>query len=270
VNWSTRVALSVGLSLAQAAACQGQLTLELRLPPSAALGEAIPLRLVFSNLSDEAVYLQFSGVDYGPESLVVCARKADPWHMTGPIHFDRDEVASRFDFVPLRSKHAFEAPILGINDPVAAALPILRLTQPGKYELFVRYRSAGPTSLGFLWPIWRGAVTSSLQELTLVAPSQEAVARRRAALRTCASDEDACDSSSISYFRIVPDAIAAEILVLMLDAVSFPDTVLMDAVANQPGDGPRAALLRFAARFPSHAELNRRPDDGASVCASRP
>lgn len=263
-----RIALAVVLILAAALTSHAQLTLELRSPLTGVLGEAIPLHLLFTNRGDEATYLHFSGVDYGPESLVVCAAKDGQWHATGSIHFDRNEDASRFDFVSLRPKHAFEAPILGINDPVADALPILLLTRPGKYKLFVKYRSAGPTSLGLLWPIWRGTVTSPVQELTLVVPSHDAVASRRSALQVCAADADACDSSSVNYFRTVPDALAAKTLVLMLDAVTFPDPVLMAAVENQQGDGPRAALLRFAARFPGHAALlDQRADDSAAICA---
>jgi hypothetical protein len=210
-------------------------------------------------------------VDYGVESLVVCATKDGRWVGTGQIHFDRDVEAGRFDFVPLRPEHTLKAPILSINDPVSASLPILRLTEPGRYDIFVRYTSNGPTSLGVLWPIWRGTVTSPIQRFTLSAPSPRTLFDRRAALRECGTDATGCDPADIGYFRVVPDAIAATLLIAMLDASEIPDPALAEAVGNQAGDGPKAALLRFAQRFPSQVELVKHLVDGErdeSVCKS--
>jgi hypothetical protein len=65
------------------------------------IGEALPAALSFKNISDEATYLEFGGVNYGGESLVVCAESAAGiWYRSDQIHIDRDVAAHRFDFYP--------------------------------------------------------------------------------------------------------------------------------------------------------------------------
>lgn len=235
-------------------ACEAQaITLELRMPNQATLGEAVPVRLNFGNPIGSPVYLEFSGTDYGKESLVLCAQHEGAWFRTGQIHFDREHDAQRFDFIPLRHNQVFETPILAVNDPAVSTLPILRLSQPGTYEVFATYESRGPDQEGLVWPIWRGIVKSKTQVLTLTPPSSDRVMEKRNALKACASGSTECEASLIGYYQIVRDEEAAAILVEMLDASQVPVPDLAEAVANQTGDQPRKALQRFANRFSSWA-----------------
>jgi hypothetical protein len=244
----------ISIVLARETAAQ-PMDLGLRIPERANLGEALPAALTFSNQGGEPLYLQFSGADYGGESLVICAQREGVWFRTGQIHFDRDVAARRFDFIALRPQQIFESPILGVNDPAADSLPILRLTEPGAYEVFARYTSRGSTEEGVLWPIWRGVAVSPVQRITLEPPSPSSLDEQRRALATCAGDVHDCEASLIGYFRVVRDDRAANILIEMLDHTDVPIPSLVEAVANQIGAKTRKALDRFVKRFPSHSQL---------------
>ena len=249
------------------------ISLQLRAPATARLGEAVPLSVVFSHEADEALYVDFSGSDYGTESLVICAYGADKlWKRVGQIHLDRDVAARRFDFIPLRPGQRFESPILSINDPAAGALPILRLANPGTYELFARFESRGPSDAGVIWPIWRGAVQSEPQRLTLLPASEDVVRNYRERLSTCLSDTVDCDSNAIGYFTTVRDVQAADVLARILDAAVAPDIALAYAVANQLGTRARESLRRFGERFPSYTEFVANllaPQTDEFICTNR-
>jgi len=248
-----------------------QVAVSLRAAPTAAVGEEVPLEIVFTNMGDDALYVPFSGADYGVESLLVCAEKDGLWYRSGQTHFDRDVAAFRFDYVPLRHGQTFSSPILGINYPGASSLPVLRLPEPGKYSVSVRYTSAGSSVVGVLWPVWRGTVTSTPLELVLTERTRATVNEKRRALAECAHDASTCDDSLIGYFAIVRDDDAASLLIQLLDRTDVPDPGLLAAVVNQPGEAPRSATARFVKRFPRYQievdELTASSTSAAAACA---
>lgn len=246
-----------------------EIGVDLRIPATAVIGEPVPLRIAFTGLND-ATYLHFSGADYGPESLVLCAQRRDDrrWYASGVVHFDRDISALRFDFVPLRSDQTFESPVLPINDPDAASLPILRLRDAGSYDVFVVYRSTGSTTAGVLWPVWRGVVASPRRTLTLSAALPNVIKQRGSELESCAADASMCEEGVIGFFQIVRDAAAAKVLARMLSESDVPLPSLVQAVHNQPLALVGPALEEFKRRFPQY----KLPGDGdastVAVCAS--
>lgn len=267
---ASRAVAVLALLVESSAFAVGPVVIEAHLPATSRVGEAVPLRLSFTNRGDDALYIDFSGADYGIESLTICAQGNEQLFRTGQVHLDRDVASHRFDFVPLRHGQRFESPVFAINDPMAGALPVLRLPDPGVYEIFVRYESRGSAIEGVLWPIWRGVATSFRIPLKVTAPSREVLTTNRLALSACAVDANDCEPGVIGYFAIVRDKEAAGLLIGMLNQLSVPDPLLAGAVANQGDDRSADALRQFAIRFPIYGEfvanlLLRRED--ASVCA---
>lgn len=234
------------------------------------IGEPIGLSLTFTSVNEESVYLDFSGADYSPESLIVCAQRNDKWISTGNIHFDRDVSARRFDYIPLRRGQSFATQLMSINDPMASSLPILRLSEPGTYRIFARFTSKGFVNDGLIWPIWRGVITTPVQEISLTPPLPRVVAEHRRAVEKCASDAGVCEADAVGYFQIVRDAEAANVLAKMLDSSPIPDPELALAVAHQGGVRSDEAVRNFERRFPEYTKsVERVPSDEQQTCGAR-
>lgn len=230
-------------------------TVDIRVPETSRVGETLSTSLVFTNVGAEPLYVEFSGANFGPDSLVVCAFDGKQWFRSGRAHFDRDVAAHRFDFVPLRFGQRFESPILSVNGADSGALPNLRLPDAGRYELFARFTSNGSGNEGGIWPIWRGTITSARHTVTLTPPLDATIRTNRALLTRCVEHPTECAPEVIGYFSVVRDREAAALLITMLDNTAIPDPFLAGAVANQADDRSEQALRRFGVRFPPYNKL---------------
>jgi len=135
--------------------------------------------------------------------------------------------------------------------PINGSGTELFLPGPGKYRFQATLRSEGTDAVGSSTPVWRGFVKSPELLIEVVAPSSAKLARIRGALQKGLEHND-MDFEAVSYFRLVRDSEAAEMLAALVRKVEI-NPVLIEAVARQNRSGD-ASALEWAA---SHALLPR-------------
>jgi len=181
-------------------------------PQEVCLGEALILRVAFTNTGSAPFFLH-RGVSIGsPEELQLSAKGGECTFAVAETHVEAPADWVPFLLVPLVPGRSLEESVL-LND-VSGSFIELPFRAPGTYHLIATLiGSDRQTPHG---PLWIGKAESPAFQVVVQPPRRESLESWRRALDLCTHGDCNQLEGATKYFSLVRDDVAAELLIRLL------------------------------------------------------